>query len=117
MADADNVVLRRQMQTLSDDIDTAERALIARRHGFLEAMGWKLTCNTPGSYWLWRRDFADVDARWKAIEIAKVARDGKAFPSPHPVIGVIVCNEDSAITMSRAILDLLYGEHPDFNND
>lgn len=108
---------RVQVQELSDAIHDAEHELTGRCTAFLKSMGWEQTCNTPGSYWLWRRDFADVDARWREIEAAKEARDGKPFPSLHKPIGVIVTSEESAVNMSRAVLDLLYGEHPEHDYD
>lgn len=107
---------RRQVQDLSDAIESAERALNSARSAFLHDMGWGRTCNTPGSYWLWQRDFADVDARWREIE-ANREREGKPFPTPHRPIGTVIVDEEHAIIMSRASLDLLYGEHPDYAND
>lgn len=38
------------------DIDYAREMMEYRVDAFLRARGWKTTCNTPGSYWLWEKE-------------------------------------------------------------
>ena len=47
---------------------------------YLKRFGWRETCNTPGSLWLWMRDFPEFG-------------------------GVILVNEETAMDMTHRILD------------
>jgi hypothetical protein len=44
-----------------DELEDVESNVRARRHAFLEACGWKSTCNVPGarSLWLWEGTLPD----------------------------------------------------------
>lgn len=81
------------------DIARADAELTKMRARYLERWGWKLTCETPGSFWLWRRDFADLDAKRKAND----EKSGRLWRS-NP-FGVITTNTDTAISMTRRELD------------
>jgi hypothetical protein len=41
-----------------------EHQLEAAQRDYLKHMGWTSTSHTPGSYWLWVRDFADYGRRF-----------------------------------------------------
>jgi hypothetical protein len=86
-----------------DDLSTAWHALESVQHRFLKAYGWEYTCNTPGAIWLWRRDFADIDAgRWAWDEAHRAGEAGR--PSLSRPYGVITAPVDIAITMTLAVL-------------
>lgn len=59
-------------------IDQAEQELKDCREHYLRKFGWTITCNTPGSFWLWRRDFTAEDAaRHKRRELdEEIDQDG-----------------------------------------
>lgn len=86
------------------EIDDAEEALKAIKQQYLQRFGWEVTCNTPGAFWLWRRDFAKEDAarhaRWK---------DGgpgpMGWPSKPRPYGVITADLDMAVRMTVRCLD------------
>lgn len=40
-----------------DSIKYAHECLGFEEEAFLRARGWKHTCSTPGSYWLWEREY------------------------------------------------------------
>lgn len=71
---------------------------------YLQTHGWECTCNTPGSYWLWRRDFVKEDAQrlanWEARPAGPYGRSSK--PQPY---GVITAGEDLAISITERVLD------------
>jgi hypothetical protein len=71
---------------------------------YLRMHGWDCTCNTPGSYWLWRRDFANEDAaahaRWK--ERGPGPLGWSSEPQP---FGIITANTDLAVSMTERVLD------------
>lgn len=85
-------------------IEEAEQTLEAAKRDYLDRWGWKMTCNTPGSYWVWRRDFAKEDterhARWKERGPGPLG-----WPSePHPY-GIITASLDLAVSMTVGGLD------------
>lgn len=45
------------MTIRSRDLRLDEQRLIDRREQWLQENGWKRTCHTPGSYWLWQKTF------------------------------------------------------------
>lgn len=83
---------------------------------YLKRWGWSMTSHTPGSYWLWRRDWTTDDeaavARWhereatRAAEIAEHGRphtpNGRKPPEPY---GIIMVPEDLAVSMTMRCLD------------
>lgn len=80
-------------------IEAARRAVAALEDSYLRRFGWGTTCQTPGSYWLWRRDFAAEDA-----EMARIHAERK-LPSPPPVYGVVTVPKDLAMLMTERDLD------------
>jgi hypothetical protein len=89
-------------------IDEAEQEVEQMKQAYLRRFGWDLTCNTPGSYWLWRRDFATEDAashrRWEERGPGPLG-----WPSQPRPYGVITASLDLAVSMTERFLD----EHPD----
>lgn len=91
------------------EIEQLELDLQGARSSYLRRHGWVQTCNTPGSYWLWRRDFAAEDQQnqtnWKAIckQVADAGRVG--MPSPPSPMGVITADTILAVSMTRKRLD------------
>lgn len=63
-----------------DDITDARQAVTNAIRTYLERFGWKYTCSTPGSYWMWKRDFG-----------------GK--------YGVVIVPQDLAIRITQSELD------------
>lgn len=60
------------------DILDRENELDSTKRHYLKRFGWKETSETPGSYWLWVRDFplygritaqTDIAVRMTAIEL------------------------------------------------
>lgn len=86
------------------DILEAEHEVTNRQTAYLNLWGWKNTCNTPGSYWLWQRDFAKEDAekhaRWKARGPGPMGWPSE--PSPY---GVITASTELAVSMTVSSLD------------
>jgi hypothetical protein len=41
-----------------NEIEDAKEAVEAAQRSFLTAAGWRETCDHPGSYWLWQKEFA-----------------------------------------------------------
>lgn len=77
-----------------DRICALENQLLSARQSFLTAHGWSSTCQTPGSFWLWKRDFTAEDAarqeRYAANGFAE-----KFYP-----YGVITTGMETAIQMT-----------------
>lgn len=81
-----------------DKIHIAEQELEDVKRAYLKKFGWKETCCTPGSYWLWVRDFSDIDAQRN-----KWSDDHKR---PHEEqYGVLKVPTDLAVSMTRRVLD------------
>lgn len=87
-------------------ITTAEDDLRSAKARYLRRFGWEETCMTPGSYWLWRRDFADVDAQrlawWEGCRAIGGTGGGPSKPTPY---GVVTADLDLAVSMTRKALD------------
>jgi hypothetical protein len=90
------------------DIEEAEQAVASLKDSYLREYGWKCTCNTPGAYWLWKLDFAALDAQrlawWETAE-AETRAAGRLPPSrPHPY-GVMTVDRDLAVDMTVKVLE------------
>lgn len=85
--------------TFAYQIDEAEAELDAIKARYLTRWGWTATCETPGSYWMWRRDFADYDATFDAWYAAHPERT-----RPQPT-GALTLPLDLAVSMTRRALD------------
>ncbi|WP_029418081.1 hypothetical protein [Brevundimonas bacteroides] len=92
------------LTALARDIENARDALEAAETRYLKRWGWNQTCNTPGSYWLWQRDFAAEDkARHAAWAAAGPGPYG--MPSEPRPYGVITAGRDLAVSMTLRFLD------------
>lgn len=87
-------------------IEDAEQALLYVQQAYVRRFGWKITCNTPGAYWLWQRDFKDEDAKalkwWTDTCERKPPLGNPSMPTP---IGVMTVPLDYAVSMTRKVLD------------
>jgi hypothetical protein len=81
------------------EIVTAESVLENAKRLYLKRFGWTETSNTPGSFWLWTRDFADVDA------VSAKWHEDHPKASPHAPYGKVMASTDTAIRMTTAALD------------
>lgn len=89
-------------------IEDAADALEGLKRQYLRRFGWTETCNTPGAFWLWRRDFSDVDARalaWWEEASALVQAEGRAPPSKPQPKGIITADTELAVSMTARTLD------------
>jgi len=85
-------------------IQDAERELQAVRSDYLKQHGWRNTSSTPGSYWMWWRSFADVNARRLEDHQAfckRIGQDRKHDPYPDEML----VDENTAIRMTWAEID------------
>lgn len=89
------------------EIGAAEGEVEGLKNAYLRRWGWESTCNTPGSYWLWRRDFANEDAKRKAWH------DEHPQASPYQPYGVITAPTDLAVSMTVRCLD----ERPELSGE
>lgn len=75
------------------DVEAAASAHQQAQESYLQRWGWSRTCNTPGAFWMWRRDFADVDAE-----------RAKNRPEATPY-GIMTVSRDTAVAMTIKCLD------------
>lgn len=87
-------------------IREARDAIEDAQRKFLRRYGWKYTCNIPGSFWMWRRDFSDVDA--KRLEWWEQSSGKPSKPKPY---GVITAGPDLAVSITMA--EISYGNLPE----
>ena len=85
------------------DLSEAEARLENLQQIFLRSHGWEYTCNTPGSFCLWRRDFADLDAERQAWDVAHRAGE-PGRPSASKPYGVITAPTGLALSITQAVL-------------
>lgn len=92
-----------------DEIEQHLSNVEGARKSYLRRHGWKETCNTPGSYWLWVRDFAAEDQRrqtWWEDTCKRIAAEGRiGMPSPPRPMGVVTAPCELAVSMTRRVLD------------
>lgn len=90
--------------TMRQQLEEAEREVEDHKRGYLRRFGWDHTCNTPGSYWLYRRDFAAEDAarhaQWKERGAGPLG-----MPSEPQPYGVITAGVDLAVSITKSALD------------
>ena len=88
---------RQRIQEAESDVEDFQKA-------HLRKFGWSLTCNTPGSYWVWRRDFGKEDEgrhkRWRGAGPGPLG-----WPSEPQPYGVITAPLDLAVSMTMRELD------------
>lgn len=85
-------------------IEAAEREVEDMKSTYLRQHMWSATSSTPGSYWMWRRSFADVNERRAAEHAAFCKRIGQSreqqsFPAE------MLVDTDTAIRMTWAEID------------
>jgi len=86
------------------DIDDAEATLKDLKEAYLRRFGWQITCNLPGAYWMWSRDFATEDAA--SHDCWRTAGPGPlGWPSEPKPYGRVTAGLDMAVDMTRATLD------------
>jgi len=85
-------------------IQDAEQEVTDLKQAYLRSFGWDCTSNTPGAYWLWRRDFVSDDAarhkRWKDAGPGPLG-----WPSEPKPYGVITAPLDLAVSITMRSLD------------
>ncbi len=90
--------------TFHQEIQEAEARVEELKGNYLRRWGWILTCNIPGSYWMWRRDFAAEDAerhrRWRERGPGPLG-----WPSEPKPYGVITAGLDQAVSITARALD------------
>jgi len=86
------------------DIEDADGRLRFAQEQYVKRHGWKVTCNTPGSYWMWQRDFtaehAAALARWKERGPGPMG-----MPIKPQSYGHLTVTLEMAVSMTRAVLD------------
>lgn len=85
-------------------IEEAESEVDSLRRNYLHRWGWNETCNTPGAYWLWRRDFAKEDDARHDQWVAR-GPGPLGWPSEPCPYGVITAGADLAVSMTVKCLD------------
>lgn len=100
------------MTITADSLQDAERNLKDRKMAYLRQHGWEETCNTPGAYWMWVRDFSDVDAQrfawWETTCNAPMGQPRKPEP-----MGRITAPLDLAVSMTQRVLEPDPSEYED----
>lgn len=94
--------------TTYDEIAEAINALEDLKKDYLLEHGWTQTCNTPGSYWLWKRDFSDVDEKsyhWWQTTSERVMKEGRDPPSRPVPMGIVMADMDLAVRMTESVLE------------
>ena len=92
--------------TLYAEIEDAHDRVSTTETSYLRRWGWTETCDFPGSYWMWSRDFSDVDAqrnKWA---------DDHNRPRPRQY-GVIYVPKSMAIAITVSVLD----ERPELSDE
>lgn len=85
-----------------EDIREAEARLDELKSAYLKRWGWKETCNTPGAFWMWQRDFAAEDAERREWWLNACASNPPyGDPSEPRPYGVITASTDTAIAMTE----------------
>ena len=91
---------------MSDYIEIRQKAsdLQSAKDDYLRAHGWKSTSSTPGCYWMWRRSFADVNARRlneHKVFCERIGQERDHTPYPDEMLA----DTDDAIRMTWAEID------------
>lgn len=94
------------MTVYARDVEAAEDALREAREAYLRRFGWTYTCNFPGSFWVWRRDFVDLDqSRRKWWEEACAQNPPLGPPSEPTAYGIVHASFDQALAITLGTLD------------
>lgn len=92
------------MPVFHSQIEEAEQEVESLKHSYLRRFGWDNTSNTPGSFWLWRRDFAKEDAERHTNWAKRPPGPYGKSSEPRPY-GVITASIDLAVSMTVRCLD------------
>lgn len=87
-----------------EQIEAARDKLTELNRAYLQRFGWVETCNIPGSYWLWRRDFAAEDSATHAAWVSR-GPGPMGWPSEPKPWGAITAGIDMAVNITRAAMD------------
>lgn len=86
------------------EIENANMNVSDMEDNYLQSYGWKMSCNYPGAFWLWSRDFSAEDAerydRWVARGPGPLG-----MPSEPRPYGVVAVPKDVAIRMTLSDLE------------
>jgi len=85
-------------------INAAECEVETLKNDYLRRHQWAATSCTPGSYWMWRRSFADVNARRAEEHAAFCARIGQNREQQTYPAEMLV-DTDTAVRMTWAEID------------
>ena len=85
-------------------IDAAERRVEEIKAAYLRKHMWAMTGSTPGSYWMWRRSFADVNERRAAEHAAFCKRIGQSREQQSYPAEMLV-DTDTAVRMTWIEID------------
>ena len=92
--------------TFAHEIENQAAILQGLRENYLKRWGWQITCNTPGSYWLWWRDWKVEDEErtkgWERRQKQKKTPNGTRPPKPY---GIVCVGMDLAVSMTISVLD------------
>lgn len=91
------------MAVFHHQIEEAEQRVQDLQSHYLRRFGWEHTSMTPGSYWLWRRDFAKEDT--ERLAWWKEAHGPLGKPSMPVPYGVITAPTDLAVSITVRALD------------
>lgn len=85
-------------------IEDAQVFIDKMQGDYLRRFNWVHSSNTPGSYWMWRRDFGAEDtdrhARWKAAGPGPMG-----WPHEPRPYGIITAPTELAVAMTVRFLD------------
>ena len=88
-------------------ISDSQEDLESLKKSYLRDHGWEETCNVPGSFWMWRRDFSDLDkarADWYEAHIRSLPPGRSPASKPVPY-GIITAPLDLAVSITAAALE------------
>ena len=86
------------------EVEDLEFELQEKKRAYLRRFGWSMTCHTPGSYWMWRRDWAVEDAAAHARWVERGAGP-LGMPSEPKPYGIVCVPEDIAVATTVRCLD------------
>lgn len=93
-----------------DKLDLANDKVEEAKTGFLNACGWKHTCQTPGSYWLWTKQIS-ITRQVRQPDLIKGGEFGGWVKNPFAnewreeiTTYDALCNMDTAISIQKALM-------------
>lgn len=99
----------KQLKIAGRELERRRMSLHTAEIKYLRAAGWSQTCNTPGSIWMWVRDFSREDRQGQRNHdrLIQTVLDAGREPrmSPFTPMGLIMAGEDTAIAMTERFLE------------